>query len=135
MAKKLKCQWLNTINFLFKASRAEQGASREAQLVKNSPAMQETPVQFLGQEVPLEKGYPLQYSSLESSTDYSPWGRKESDTSERLSSAQRRAEESQGDIWKNQGAGVLLGPSSDQTQHWALIRTMAARTPGAKALF
>ena len=26
------------------------------QLVKNSPAMQETPVQFLGQEVPLEKG-------------------------------------------------------------------------------
>ena len=27
-----------------------------AQLVKNLPAMQETPVQFLGQEVPLEKG-------------------------------------------------------------------------------
>ena len=27
-----------------------------AQLVKNLPAMQETPVQYLGQEVPLEKG-------------------------------------------------------------------------------
>ena len=27
-----------------------------AQLVKNLPAMQETPVRFLGQEVPLEKG-------------------------------------------------------------------------------
>ena len=27
-----------------------------AQLVKNLPAMQETPVQFLGQEDPLEKG-------------------------------------------------------------------------------
>ena len=26
------------------------------QLVKNLPAMQETPVQFLGQENPLEKG-------------------------------------------------------------------------------
>ena len=26
------------------------------QLVKNPPAMQETPVQFLGQEHPLEKG-------------------------------------------------------------------------------
>ena len=26
------------------------------QLVKNPPAMQETPVQFLGQEDPLEKG-------------------------------------------------------------------------------
>ena len=28
-----------------------------AQLVKNPPAMQETPVQFLGQEDPLEKGF------------------------------------------------------------------------------
>ena len=27
-----------------------------AQLVKNLPAMQETPVQFLGREDPLEKG-------------------------------------------------------------------------------
>ena len=35
-----------------------------AQLVKNSPAVQETPVQFLGQEdLPGEGiGYPLQYS-------------------------------------------------------------------------
>ena len=31
-------------------------ASLKAQLVKNLPAMQETPVQFLGQEEPLEKG-------------------------------------------------------------------------------
>ena len=30
--------------------------SRVAQLVKNLPAMQETPVQFMGREVPLEKG-------------------------------------------------------------------------------
>ena len=32
------------------------GASLVARLVKNPPAMQETPVQILGQEVPLEKG-------------------------------------------------------------------------------
>ena len=32
------------------------GASLVAQLVKNPPAMQETPVQFLGWEDPLEKG-------------------------------------------------------------------------------
>ena len=32
------------------------GASLEAQLVKNPPAIQETLVQFLGQEDPLEKG-------------------------------------------------------------------------------
>ena len=31
-------------------------ASLVAQLVKNLPAMQETPVQFLGQEDPMEKG-------------------------------------------------------------------------------
>ena len=34
------------------------------------------------------KGYPLQYSGLENSMDwtvYSPWGRKESDTIKRLS--------------------------------------------------
>ena len=31
-------------------------ASLVAQLVKNLPAMQETPVQFLGREDPLEKG-------------------------------------------------------------------------------
>ena len=32
------------------------GASMVAQLVKNPTAMQETPVQFLSQEDPLEKG-------------------------------------------------------------------------------
>ena len=32
------------------------GASLVAQLVKDLPAMQETPVQFLGQEDPLEEG-------------------------------------------------------------------------------
>ena len=39
-------------------------ASLIAQLVKNLPAMQETLVQFLGREDPLEKGkgYPLHYS-------------------------------------------------------------------------
>ena len=34
----------------------QSGASWVAQLVKNLPAMQEIPVRFLGQEVPLEKG-------------------------------------------------------------------------------
>ena len=33
-----------------------EGASLMAQMVKNPPAMQETPIQFLGQEDPLEKG-------------------------------------------------------------------------------
>ena len=52
-----------------------------AQLVKNLPAMQETPVLFLGQEYPLEKGkathsstWPIEFHGL-----YSPWGLKELD--------------------------------------------------------
>ena len=50
--------------------------------------MWETWVWSLGLEDPLEKGkaaYSIQYSDLENSTDYSPWGHKELDTTERLS--------------------------------------------------
>ena len=47
-------------------------------MVKNLPAMQETQVQSLGWEDPLEKGmagYPLQYSCLENSMDRGiQWG-------------------------------------------------------------
>ena len=39
-------------------------AAAAAQLVKNLPAMQETPVQFLGQEDPLEKGMATHSSIL-----------------------------------------------------------------------
>ena len=62
-------------------------ASPVAQLVKNSPAMQETWVQSLGWKDPPEKGkathsifWPEELHGL-----YNPWGRKESDTPERLS--------------------------------------------------
>ena len=45
-----------------------------AQVVKNLPAMQETWVQSLGWEDPLEKGMaPLQYSCLENSMDRGAW--------------------------------------------------------------
>ena len=40
----------------YKSFLAKYRASLIAQLVKNLPAMQETLVQFLGQEDPLEKG-------------------------------------------------------------------------------
>ena len=39
-----------------KTNTHKKMASLVAQMVKNLPAMQETPVQFLGQEDPLEKG-------------------------------------------------------------------------------
>ena len=69
-------------------------ASLVAQLVKNLPAMQETWVQSLHWEDILEKGrspevgkgYPLQCSGLENSTERIVHGVcKESDTTERLS--------------------------------------------------
>ena len=60
-----------------------------AQTVKNLPAMQETQVQFLGQEDPLEKGMATHSSILtwrihgqRSLVGYSTWGHKELDTTE-----------------------------------------------------
>ena len=58
-----------------------------AQLVKNTPAMQETWVRSLGWEDPLEKGkatipifWPGEFHGV-----YSPWGHKDLDTTQRLS--------------------------------------------------
>ena len=62
------------------------GASLMAQLVKNPPEMQEIPVlgstPGSGRSPGHRNSYPLQYSGLENS---SPQGRKEPDTTERLS--------------------------------------------------
>ena len=62
-----------------------------AQLVKNLPAMQETLVQSLGQEDPLEKKWqpipvflPGEFYGQRSLMGCSPGGRKESDTTEQL---------------------------------------------------
>ena len=42
-------------------------------MVKHPPTMQETRVQSLGREDPLENGYPLQYSCLENPMDREAW--------------------------------------------------------------
>ena len=62
-----------------------------AQTVKRLPTMQETRVRFLGGEDLLEKEMASHSSTLawkihgwRSLVGYSPWGRKESDTTERL---------------------------------------------------
>ena len=52
-----------------------------AQLVKNPPAIWETCVRFLGWEDPLKKGKAT-HSNRAFLGLYSPWGRKESDTTE-----------------------------------------------------
>ena len=60
-----------------------------AQTVKRLPTMPEIWVQFLGQEDPLEKEMAPHSSTLawkipwmEELVGYSPWGRKESDSTE-----------------------------------------------------
>ena len=63
-----------------------------AQMIKNLPAMQETQVQSLGQEEPLEKRrathspvfLPAEFHGQRSLAGYSPWGCKDSDTTKRL---------------------------------------------------
>ena len=62
-----------------------------AQAVKRLPAVQETWVRSLGREDPLEKAVaptpvllPGESQGLGSPVGCSPWGRKESDTTERL---------------------------------------------------
>ena len=60
-----------------------------AQTIKSLPAMQETWIQSLGWEDPLEKGMAthsnilaLQFHEQRSLLSNSPWGRKESDKTE-----------------------------------------------------
>ena len=62
-----------------------------AQMVKRLSTMQETRVRSLGQEDPLEKEIAIHSSTIawkihgqRSLVGYSPWGHKESDTTERL---------------------------------------------------
>ena len=50
------CMLVHFFLWYLHAVRTSGGASLVVQLVKNLPAMQETPVQFLGREDPLEKG-------------------------------------------------------------------------------
>ena len=66
-------------------------ASLVAQKVKHLPTVRETRVRTLGQEDPLEKEMATHSSILawkipwtRSPVGYSPWGRKKSDTTERL---------------------------------------------------
>ena len=79
----LLCLLVSSSQVGYNAESTYRKASMVVQLVNNPPAMQETPVQFLGQEDPLEECTALQYSCLENLhgqrrlVGYSPWGCKE----------------------------------------------------------
>ena len=77
--------------FMFLCSYIESWASLVVQTVKNPPAMWETRVQPLGWEDPLEEGMATHSNILawripmDRGAWQATWGRKESDTTERLS--------------------------------------------------
>ena len=80
--------WLKRLS-----SSSSSRASLVAQMVKHLPTMQETRVWSLGGEDPLEKEMATHFSILawripwtKDLVGYSPWGHKESDTTERLHS-------------------------------------------------
>ena len=67
------------------------GASLVVQMVKNLPAMQETWIQSLDWKDPWRRKWqptpvflPGEFHGQRSLAGYSPWGRKESDTTEQL---------------------------------------------------
>ena len=121
---------LFTKHLLFSSS------SLMVQTVKRLPTMQETWVQSLGQE---ENGTPLQYSCLENPMDrgtwlgYSPWGRKESDTTERLHSLYSSSYELSSSLWSPLLSslgfpGNSTGKESAAVQK-TLVRFMAQEDP------
>ena len=82
---------MNSVNYKLALAIYLYRTSQVAQPVKYLPAMQETWVRSLGQKDPLEKGrqptpvfLPGEVHEQSSLADYSPWGCKELDTTERL---------------------------------------------------
>ena len=79
-------------SYSFVGPSPSYGASLVAQMVKHLPAVRETRVRSLGWEDLLEKEMATHSSTLawriprteEPGRLYSPWGRKESDTTERM---------------------------------------------------
>ena len=82
----LPCYVINSLNIIINKKHHRKRVSLVAQMVKNLPAMQETRVRSLGQEDALEKPTPVflpgESHGQRSLVGYSPWGHKESDTTE-----------------------------------------------------
>ena len=93
-------------------------ASLVAQLVKNLPAMQEIQVWSLGREDPLEKGMATHSRILagksygqRSLAGYSPWGHKELDMTERLSTNHTNNNLYGKIIWKRMNVCIYITES------------------------
>ena len=81
----MKITYDSVLGEVFKIKFNNIWASLVAQLVKNLPAMWEIWARSLGWEDPLENGKATHSSILAYRVPYSPWGRKELNTTEQLS--------------------------------------------------
>ena len=92
-----------------------------AQLVKNPSAMRKTWVRSLGWEDPLEKGKKLPTPVFwpgESHGLYSPWGHKESDTTDRLSLHFTSLSSNRQQLWeRSKHCGLRLN-TRKRTEHY-----------------
>ena len=107
------------------------GASLVAQMVKNLPAVQEAQVQTLGWEDVLEKGMATHSSIVawripwtEEADSNSPWGRKESDTTERLTCLGIVAPRYMGSSWIRGWTHISC------TGRWILYQWATREAPG-----
>ena len=112
--------YLFELVFSFFYNRSEiagsYGDSLVAQLVKNLPAMQETWVQLLGREDPLEKKWqptlvflPGKSHGQSCLAGYSPWGHKESDLTEQLSTHTQTVAHQAPRPWDSPGKSTGVG--------------------------
>ena len=95
-------------------------SSLAAQMVKNLPAMQETWVRSLGLEDSLEKRMATHSSIVcgkfygqRSLADYSPWGHKESDTTDQHTDFEFFTELKTPILWPSDANSRLIGKDPD----------------------
>ena len=86
--------------------------------------MQETGVKYLSQEHPWRRAWPPtpgflpgEFQGQRSLAGYSPWGRKESDTTEQLNSLAKICQNSRSPVSSQPRRGVALAPFSWQKAH------------------
>ena len=96
------------------------------QMVNNLPAMEETGVQSLGGEDPQRGEWqptpvflPEEFHGLRSLAGYSPWGHKESDTTEQLSAPQEWLRESQVTVCRGSRPGPGRNAPPQSSSSWS----------------
>ena len=107
-------------------SLCDGGIVLVAQMIKDLLAVQETGVQSLGGEDPQRGEWqptpvflPEEFHGLRSLAGYSPWGHKESDTTEQLSAPQEWLRESQVTVCRGSRPGPGRNAPPQSSSSWS----------------